>query len=147
MAITRFDPFREFTTLQDRMNRLFGDIYLRDEDVSGRSGWVPPVDIYETDNHDLVVKAELPDLTREDIEVTVENNTLTIRGERKLPGDVKEGQVVTIDFADGATKLALNGQSKGEVAGDAFNQALMRVWIGDKPVQGELKRGMLGDGR
>ena len=62
-------------------------------------------------------------------------------------GDVKEGQVVTIDFADGATKLALNGQSKGEVAGEAFNQALMRVWIGDKPVQGELKRGMLGDGR
>lgn len=90
MAITRVDPFREFATLQDRMNRLFGDIYLRDEDVSGRPGWIPAVDIYETEGHDLVVKAELPDLTREDIEVTVENNTLTIRGERKLPGDVKE---------------------------------------------------------
>ena len=93
MAITRVDPFREFATLQDRMNRLFGDnIYLRDEDVSGRPGWIPAVDIYETEGHDLVVKAELPDLTREDIEVTVENNTLTIRGERKLPGDVKEEQ-------------------------------------------------------
>ena len=102
MAITRFDPFREFTTLQDRMNRLFGDIYLRDEDVSGRSSWVPPVDIYETDNHDLVVKAELPDLTREDIEVTVENNTLTIRGERKLPGDVKEGQFRRVERAYGS---------------------------------------------
>lgn len=106
MAITRFDPFREFATLQDRgprhpswrggvevrMNRLFGDIYLRDKDVNGRGRWVPPVDIYETDTHDLVIKAELPDLTREDIEVTVENNTLTLRGERKLPGEVKEEQ-------------------------------------------------------
>jgi len=92
MAITRLDPFREFATLQDRMNRLFGDVYLRDEDVSGRPSWVPAVDIYETDTHDLVVKAELPDLSREDIEVTVENNTLTIRGERKLPTEVKDEQ-------------------------------------------------------
>ena len=92
MAIARLDPFREFATLQDRMNRLFGDVYLRDEDVTGRPNWIPPVDIYETENHTLVVKAELPDLTREDIEVTVENQTLTIRGERKLPGDLKEEQ-------------------------------------------------------
>ena len=92
VAITRLDPFREFATLQDRMNRLFGDIYLRDEDVTGRPNWIPAVDIYETENHDLVVKAELPDLTREAIDVTVENHTLTIRGERKLPGDVKEDQ-------------------------------------------------------
>jgi HSP20 family protein len=90
MAITRFDPFREFTTLQDRMNRLFGDVYLRDEDVSPRGNWVPPVDIYETEGHDLVIKAELPDMTREDIEVTVEHNTLTLRGTKKLPADVKE---------------------------------------------------------
>jgi HSP20 family protein len=89
MAITRFDPFREFATLQDR---LFGDIYLRDEDVSGRASWVPPVDIYETDTHDLVIKAEIPDVTRDDIEITVENNTLTLRGERKLPTEVKEEQ-------------------------------------------------------
>ena len=62
-------------------------------------------------------------------------------------GDVKEGQVVTIDFAEGTSKLALNGQPKGEVPGEPFNQALMRVWIGDRPVQGDLKRGMLGEGR
>lgn len=92
MAIARLDPFREFSTLQDRMNRLFGDIYLRDDDVAGRPGWVPAVDIFETDGHDLVVKAELPDLRREDIDVTVENSTLTIRGERKLPTDIKEDQ-------------------------------------------------------
>src|SRR5688572_25837162 len=92
MAISRFDPFREFTTLQDRMNRLFGDVYLRDEDVTAQGNWAPPVDIYETDGHDLVIKAELPDMTREDIEVTVENNTLTLRGTKKLPADVKEEQ-------------------------------------------------------
>jgi HSP20 family protein len=92
MAIARTDPFREFAALQDRMNRLFGNVYLRDEDVNGGATWAPAVDIYESDNHDLVIKAELPDLSREDIDVTVENSTLTIRGERKLPADIKEGQ-------------------------------------------------------
>lgn len=92
MAITRFDPFREFTTLQDRMNRLFGDVYLQDQDVIQRGSWVPPVDIYETEGHDLVIKAELPDMTREQIEVTVENNTLTLKGTKNPPADVKEEQ-------------------------------------------------------
>ena len=102
MSIARFDPYREFATLQDRMNRLFGDVYLRDEDVNRRGNWVPPVDIYETDAHDLVIKAELPDMTREDIEVTVENNTLTLKGERKLPADVKEEQFRRVERAYGA---------------------------------------------
>jgi HSP20 family protein len=88
----RFDPYREFASLQDRMNRLFGDVYLRDEDVAQSGNWVPPVDIFETDGRDLVIKAELPDMTREDIEVTVENNTLTLKGTKKLPADVKEEQ-------------------------------------------------------
>ena len=92
MSITRFDPFREFTTLQGRMNRLFGDVYLRDEDVVQRGNWVPPVDIYETEGHDLVIKAELPDMTREAIEVTVENNTLTLKGTKNPPADVKDEQ-------------------------------------------------------
>lgn len=93
MAITRFDPFREFSTLQDRMHRLFGDVYLRDEDVVQRGSWVPPVDIYETDGHDLVIKAELPDMTREAIEVTVEHNTLTLKGTKNPPADVKDEQI------------------------------------------------------
>jgi HSP20 family protein len=92
MTITRFDPFRELSTLQDRMNRLFGDVYLRDEDIAQRGNWVPPVDIFETVGRDLVIKVELPDVNREDVEVTVENNTLTLRGEKKLPSDVKEEQ-------------------------------------------------------
>jgi HSP20 family protein len=91
MPITRFDPFREFATLQDRMNLLFGDAYVRDEDISSR-GWVPAVDIYETASRDLVIKVELPDVNREDVDVTVENNTLTLKGNKNFPADVKEDQ-------------------------------------------------------
>jgi HSP20 family protein len=81
MTITRFDPFR-----------LLTDVYLRDEDLAGRGNWVPPVDIFETAGHDVVIKVELPDINREDVEVTVENNILTLRGEKKFPADVKEEQ-------------------------------------------------------
>ena len=101
MTITRLDPFREFATLQDRMNRLFGNVYLRDEDVAARGQWMPPVDIFETESHDLVVKAELPDMTREDIEVTVENNTLTLKGTKKLSDSVKEEQYRRIERSYG----------------------------------------------
>lgn len=59
-------------------------------------------------------------------------------------GEVKEGNVVTLDFVDGATRIALNGQAKGSVAGEPFNQALTRIWVGDKPVQADLKKAMLG---
>ena len=92
MAIVRVDPFREFATLQDRVNRLLGNVYLRDEDVTGPSSWTPPVDIYETDGRDLIIQAEIPDLTKEAIEVTVANDTLTLRGERKRPAVVREEQ-------------------------------------------------------
>ena len=81
MTITRFDPFR-----------LLSDVYLRDEELTERGSWVPPVDIFETAGRDLVIKVELPDVNREDVEVTVEHNTLTLRGEKKLPADVKDEQ-------------------------------------------------------
>ena len=77
-----------------------GIIYLR-ENVGGRGGWVPPVDIYETEGHDLVLKVELPDMAREDIEVVVENNTLTLKGARKLPADIKEEQFRRIERSYG----------------------------------------------
>jgi HSP20 family protein len=102
MAIARFDPFREFATLQHRVNRLFRDVYLRDDDLTQDGHWVPPVDIYETEKHDLVLKAELPDMTREDIEVTVEHDTLTLRGTKKAPADVKDEQFRRIERRYGA---------------------------------------------
>jgi len=59
-------------------------------------------------------------------------------------GEVREGSVVTLDFADNATRIAQDGVAKGSVPGEAFNRALMRIWLGDKPVQGDLKKAMLG---
>ena len=128
MAMSRFDPFREFAVLQDRMNRLFGDQYLRrDDDVSSHGTWVPPVDIYETENHDLVLKAELPDMSREDIEVTVENNVLTLRGTKKLPADVKEEQFRRIERSYGTFSRSFtlpNTVDAGKVSAEYKNGLL-----------------------
>jgi len=62
----------------------------------------------------------------------------------KSLGDVKEGSVVTLDFVDGATRISLDGQAKGAIPGETFNQALTKVWLGEKPVQADLKKAMLG---
>jgi long-chain acyl-CoA synthetase len=62
----------------------------------------------------------------------------------KAFGDVKEGSVVALDFVDGATLIALDGAAKGSIAGEPFNRALVKVWLGDKPVQADLKKAMLG---
>ena len=59
-------------------------------------------------------------------------------------GALKEGSVMTIDFVDGATKVGFNGTPKGSIAGDAFNRALTKIWVGDKPVQADLRKAMLG---
>ena len=104
MNIVRFDPFREMATLQDRVNRIFADAYNRhgEDDLTTRGAWVPPVDIFENDNHELVLKAELPDVTREDISLRVENNTLTISGHKKAETDVKEQQYRRIERTYGS---------------------------------------------
>ena len=94
MNIVRFDPFRDMAALQDRVNRIFADAYRRDnEDLMTRGTWVPPVDIYETGNHELVLRAEIPDVPREDIALRVENNTLTISGSFTLPPTVDTGAI------------------------------------------------------
>ena len=95
MTLVRWsDPFREFAQLQDRINRAFSDAYGRSDEGLLTSGtWVPPVDIYQNGDHEVVLKAELPDMTREDIDITVDNGTLTIRGEKKFAGEVKEESV------------------------------------------------------
>jgi HSP20 family protein len=90
MAIVKVDPFRELSAMQDRMARLFGGVYLRDEDTGFRGNWTPAVDIFETEHHDLVLKVELPGMNREDIDVTVENGTLVLKGQKKFDEAVKE---------------------------------------------------------
>ena len=127
MAIVKVDPFREFAAMQDRMNRLFGNVYLRDEDTSLRGSWVPPVDIYETENHDLVVRAELPGLNREDIEVSVENSTLVLKGEKKLDTAVKDENYRRIERAYGSFHRSFtlpNTVDAGRIAAEVKNGVL-----------------------
>src|SRR5437762_8432045 len=90
-VLTRWEPFREFATLQDRMNRLFRDSYNdagQDESLT-TSRFAPAVDVYE-DEHQVTLKIEVPGIEEKDIDVRIENNTLTVHGERKFEKEEKE---------------------------------------------------------
>ena len=103
MAIIRWTPFHELATVQDRMNKFFNEMYgHQTDDVMTRGSWVPPVDIYDNGNHELIMKVELPAMTREDIDVTIENNTLTLHGEKKVEQDVKEEQFHRVERSYGS---------------------------------------------
>jgi HSP20 family protein len=89
-VLTRLDPFREFSTLQDRMNRLFHDSFGDGrEEALTTTAFAPPVDVYE-DEHNVTLKIEVPGIEEKDIDVRVENNTLTVHGERKFEKDENE---------------------------------------------------------
>ena len=133
--LTRWEPFREFSTMQDRMNRmnrLFRESYSAEgpEEALTTTSFAPPVDIYE-DEHNITLKLEVPGIDEKDIDVRIENTTLTVHGERKiekeekeenfrrverqygeftrsftLPSSVDPGQV-TADYAKGVLKINL----------------------------------------
>lgn len=85
MALVRWDPTRGLASMEvDRLNTMFSNFY--GEGLS--RSWVPAVDIYETPQHEVIIKAELPDMRREDIGVTFESNVLTLKGERKFEEQV-----------------------------------------------------------
>ena len=88
-VLTRWDPFREFNTLQDRMNRLFRDSFSEGQEALTTSTFAPPVDVYE-DEHNVTLKIEVPGIDEKDIDVRIENNTLTVHGERKYEKEEKE---------------------------------------------------------
>jgi HSP20 family protein len=88
-VLTRWDPFREFTTLQDRMNRLFRDNYGEGQEALSTSTFAPPVDVYE-DEHNVILKIEVPGIDEKDIDVRIETNLLTVHGERKFEKEEKE---------------------------------------------------------
>jgi HSP20 family protein len=89
-VLTRWDPYRELNTLQDRMNRLFNASFAeaRDESLTS-SSFAPAVDVYEGE-HDVTLKIEVPGIEEKDIDVRIENNTLTVHGERKIEKEEKE---------------------------------------------------------
>lgn len=89
-VLTRWEPFREFATLQDRINRVFRESYAgADRDELTTSSFAPAVDVYE-DEHKVTLKIEVPGIDEKDIDVHVENNTLTVHGERKIDKEEKE---------------------------------------------------------
>ena len=94
MALVRWSPVGQLAGMEiDRLNRMFSELY---QDNVNR-GWTPAVDIYETQAHEVVIKAELPEMKREDISVTFENNVLTLEGERALEQDVKRDSFQRIE--------------------------------------------------
>ncbi len=103
--LTRWDPFRELNVITDRMNRLFQDTWgagtTRSEEGLTTMNFVPAVDVYE-DEHNVTLKMEVPGIDQKDIDVQLENNTLTVRGERKFEKDEKEENFHRIERRYGA---------------------------------------------
>jgi HSP20 family protein len=102
MTMVRWDSSRDMAALEERMSRLLEGLYRRPQEDLNRGAWVPVVDIYSNGQHELVLKAELPDMKEEDIELTVEDNTLTLRGEKKLDREVTEEQFHRIERSYGS---------------------------------------------
>jgi len=101
MALIRWDPFRDMITLRDKMNRLFEDAFKGEERDLVSSTWAPSVDIYESEN-ELVLNAEIPGIDEDNIEVKIEDNNLTLRGERKLEEETKEENYHRIERSYGS---------------------------------------------
>jgi len=100
MAIVRWEPAGELASMEiDRLNRMFSDLY---GEAFSRSSWVPAVDIYETDEHEVVLKAELPEMKREDINLTFENGVLTLKGERDFEQETKKENYHRIERRHGS---------------------------------------------
>lgn len=140
MTMVRFDPFRELATMQDRINRIFGDAYTRryDDDLTQRGEWAPSVDIYENANQEIVLKAELPGIAREDIDLRVENNTLTLRGERKRDATVKQEQYHRVERSYGgfSRSFALPTRIDTEQVRAEFKDGVLSITL---PVKAEAK--------
>lgn len=104
MAVIRWTPFRELSTMQERVNKLFEDVmkspYRTDEGL-GVSAWAPAVDIYETDK-EIVMKAELPEMQEKDIDIKVEESILSLSGERRMEKEVKEENYHRIERSYGS---------------------------------------------
>jgi HSP20 family protein len=100
-TISRFDPFRGESSLQHQISRLFNDAFDRFSEEGNLTTWAPAVDIYETE-HELVVKADLPDIKPEGLDIRVENNILTIRGERKFENKVNENNYLRVERSYGS---------------------------------------------
>lgn len=134
MNVTRWSPARDMAALEvDRLNRMFDAVFSGEPMTS--SAWVPAVDIYETNDKDVVVKVEVPDMKREDIKVTFENNVLTIEGERKASDEVKNDQYHRIERRYGAFRrsFTLPASVDGSRVQAAYQDGILKVTLPQRP--------------
>jgi len=107
-VVVGYEPFGRLSTLHDQVNRLFNETMFRGQNEdSAITTWAPAVDIYETPN-ELVVKADLPDVNEKDIDIRVENNLLTVRGERKFEKNVTEDNYLRVERTYGAFRRSFS---------------------------------------
>jgi HSP20 family protein len=129
-TIARLEPFRGLSAFQDQFNRLFNDTFRNPAEESALTTWAPAVDIYETPN-ELVVKADLPDVVEKDIDVRVENNLLTIRGERKFEKSVSEENFLRVERTYGAfsRSFSLPNTVNAEGIGAQYKNGVLTVTL------------------
>ncbi len=130
MAITRWDPFRDVLALQNRMNSLFQE-YNRsnqDSDVLSTASFAPPVDIYE-DEHKIVLKLEVPGIKESDLDIQLENNVLTVKGERKFENEEKEENFHRIERRYGSfyRSFTIPNTVNGESVKASYDAGVLRI--------------------
>src|SRR5580704_2479976 len=135
MTIIRWDPYRDVVALQNRMNSLFQDFSRNGENEAvTATGFVPPVDIYE-DEHKLVLKIEIPGMRQEDLDVRMENNTLTVKGERSFQSEGKEENFHRVERRYGSFYRAFtvpNTVNPESIKAD-YDAGVLRVELEKKP--------------
>ena len=133
MAITRWDPFREVVALQNRVNSLFRDMN-GDNDPLAAASFVPAVDIYE-DAQKVVLKLEVPGIDEKDLDVRVENHTLTVKGERKFEAEEKEQNFHRIERRYGSFYRAFTLPSTVDTENVAasYNAGVLKLELAKKP--------------
>jgi HSP20 family protein len=133
MAITRWDPFREVVALQNRMNSLFREMNEGESPLTTAS-FVPAVDIYE-DPKKVVLKLEVPGIEEKDLDVRVENNTLTVKGERKFDKEEKEENFHRIERRYGTffRSFTLPTKVDAEHINASYNAGVLKLELSKKP--------------
>jgi len=129
--ITRIDPYQELATIQDRVNSLFENFApVSGKDQLATGNFVPPVDIYE-DEQSLVLKLEVPGMNEEDLNVSLENNILTVSGERKFEKEEKEENFHRIERRYGffARTFRLPNMVDSENIAAAYDKGLLKVTL------------------
>src|SRR3989440_12184673 len=137
-VLTRWDPFREFSTMQDRMNRmnrLFRESYSPEgpEEALTTTSFAPPVDIYE-DEHNITLKIEVPGIDEKDIDVRIENNTLIVHGERKLEKEEKEENFRRVERQYGSftRSFTLPNTVETENVSATYDKGVLKVKLAKK---------------